>query len=151
MPAASDPGAARTGLPRTWRPLGVRLAVVFFGTLLAVVFVAAWAGFDQQTRDTYTVFQVGTLVVLILLGAAVGYGVARSSVTADDHGLVIVNGFRKHVVAWSEAEAIGLGSGAPWARLRLADGRVLSLTALQGSDGARAARAVDEIRALIEA
>lgn len=151
MPAASDAGAAAVALPKIWRPMGVRLAVVFFGAMLAVVFVMAWLGFDQQTRDTYTPFQIGTLGVMVLGGAGVGYAVARSSIRATDAGLVVVNGFRKHSVGWDEVASIRLPSGAPWARLRLKDGRVLSVTALQGSDGRRATVAVEQLQALIAA
>lgn len=137
-------------LPRTWRPLGVRLAVVFFGVMLAVVFLAAWFGFSQETRDTYTPFQLGTLVVMVLGGAAVGFGVARARVDATDEGVVVVNGFRRHEVSWREIEWIRLPSGAPWARMRLTDGTTVSLTALQGSDGARATGGVAELQTLLE-
>lgn len=137
-------------LPHTWRPLGVRLAVVFFGVMLAVVFLAAWFLFDQEVRDTYTPFQLGTLAVMVLGGAAVGYGVARARIDATEQGLVVVNGFRRHEVAWEQAQTIRLPSGAPWARLRLVDGTVHSVTALQGSDGARATRGVAEVQALID-
>ncbi|WP_239021825.1 PH domain-containing protein [Nocardioides jishulii] len=137
-------------LPHTWRPLGVRLAVIFFGVMLAVVFLAAWFLFDQEVRDTYTPFQLGTLAVMVLGGAAVGYGVARARIDATEQGLVVVNGFRRHEVAWEQAQTIRLPSGAPWARLRLVDGTVYSVTALQGSDGARATRGVAEVQALID-
>lgn len=152
MPAASETREeiAVPDLPQTWRPLGVRLAVVFFGALLAIVFLAAWFGFSQETRDTYTPFQLSTLAVMIFGGAGVGYGVARARVDATDEGLVVVNGFRRHEVAWRDVETIWLPSGAPWARMRLTDGRTLSLTALQGSDGPRATRAVAELNALLE-
>ncbi|WP_158630632.1 PH domain-containing protein [Nocardioides daphniae] len=105
-------------LPHTWRPLGVRLAVVFFGAVLAVVFLFAWFAFDQEVRDTYTPFQLGTLTFMIIGGAAVGYGVARARIDATAQGLVIVNGFRRYEVPWEQAEVIRLPSGAPWARLR---------------------------------
>lgn len=138
-------------LPHTWRPLGVRLAVVFFGVLLAVVFLAAWFGFSQETRDSYTPFQLATLALMILGGAGVGYGVARARVVATDQGIVVVNGFRRHEAAWREVQSIRLPSGAPWARMRLVDGRQVSLTAIQGSDGPRATRAVAQLAALVEA
>lgn len=138
-------------LPHTWRPLGVRLAVVFFGLLLAIVFLTAWFGFSQETRDTYTPFQLITLGLMILGGAFVGFGVARARVDATAQGVVVVNGFRRHEAAWREIEAVRLPSGAPWARMRLTDGRQLSLTAIQGSDGPRATRAVAQLAALVDA
>lgn len=138
-------------LPHTWRPLGVRLAVVFFGVLLAIVFVMAWVGFSQETRDSYTPFQLTTLGLLVLGGAGVGYGIARARVVATEKGVVVVNGFRRHEAAWPEVQSIRLPSGAPWARMRLVDGRQISLTALQGSDGPRATRAVAQLAALVDA
>lgn len=138
-------------LPHTWRPLGVRLAVVFFGALLAIVFVTAWVGFSQETRDTYTPFQLTTLTLVVLGGAGVGYALARGRVVATEEGVLVVNGFRRHEVAWREIESVRLPSGAPWARMRLVDGRQVSLTAIQGSDGGRATRAVAQLAALVDA
>lgn len=161
MPAVSDGREVKSPvpsspdlfvpLPHTWRPLGVRLAVVFFGVLLAVVFVMAWVGFSPETRATYTPFQIVTLGLLVVGGAGVGYGVARARVVASETGVVVVNGFRRHEVPWGDVDSVRLPAGAPWARMRLVDGRQVSLTAIQGSDGARARRAAAELAALVEA
>lgn len=147
MPAASEQPPV---LPRTWRPLGVRLAVIFFGALLVLVCAFAWFGFDASVRDRFTLFQRATLVILALLIGAVGHALARSRVVAEDDRLVVVNGYRRRELAWAEVLAIHLTPGAPWAVLDLADGSTASVLAIQGSDGARARRAVREIRSLLE-
>jgi Bacterial PH domain len=148
MPADSDP-ATRPALPHTWRPLGVRMAALVFGTLLLVVCLFAWFSFDDETRARFTPFQRGTLVFLGLLFFAVGYAMVRSRVVADEGGLVVVNGYRRHEYEWAEVLAVHLPPGAPWAVLDLADGTSQSAMGIQGSDGSRAQRAVRELRALL--
>ena len=147
MPAASD---ARPALPHTWRPLGVRLAVLFFGGLLLIVCAFAWFGLDASIRDRFTLFQRATLVFLGLLAGSVAYALARSRVVAEADRLVVVNGFRRRELEWAEIVAIHLPAGAPWATLDLADGTTASVLALQGSDGDRARAAVRAIRRLLE-
>jgi hypothetical protein len=148
MPAASDP--ATVSLPHTWRPLGVRLAVLFFGGMLVLVCAFAWFGFDPSVRARFTLFQRSTIVFLGLCYAAVGYALARSRVVAQETGLVVVNGYRKHVYDWAQVVAIRLPTGAPWATLDLADGTTVSVLAIQQTDGDRARGAVRGLRALID-
>lgn len=144
MPAASEPT-----LPRTWRPLGVRMAGILFGGMLLVVCAFAWFSFDTETRAKFTVFQRGTLVVLGLMFFSVGYAMARSRVVARTEGLTVVNGFRSHSYEWPEVLAVHLPPGAPWAVLDLADGTSQPAMGIQGSDGGRARQAVAELRALV--
>jgi hypothetical protein len=148
MPAASD--GAPVSLPRTWRPLGVRLAVLFFGGMLLVVCTFAWFGFDPSVRARFTFFQRSTLLALGLLYAAVGYALARSRVVAEETGLTVVNGYKRHVYDWAQVVAVRLPQGAPWATLDLADGTTVSVLAIQGSDGDRARTAVRGLRSLID-
>ena len=151
MPAGSEPaGPATVGLPHTWRPFGVRMAgAVFVGALL-VVCAFAWFGFDEETRAKFTPFQRGTLVFLGLLGFAVFYALVRSRVVATAERLVVVNGFRRREYEWPEIVAVHLPPGAPWAVLDLSDGTSAPAMGIQGSDGARAATAVRQLRALID-
>jgi hypothetical protein len=148
MPAASD--GAPVSLPRTWRPLGVRLAVLFFGGMLLVICTFAWFGFDPSVRARFTFFQRSTLLALGLLYAAVGYALARSRVVAEETGLTVVNGYKRHVYEWAQVVAVRLPQGAPWATLDLADGTTVSVLAIQGSDGDRARAAVRGLRSLID-
>ena len=151
MPAGSEPaGPTTVGLPHTWRPFGVRMAGAVFGGALLVVCAFAWFGFDEETRAKFTPFQRGTLVFLGLLGFAVFYALVRSRVVATAERLVVVNGFRRREYEWPEIIAVHLPPGAPWAILDLSDGTSASAMGIQGSDGARAATAVRQLRALID-
>jgi hypothetical protein len=147
MPAASEP--SRRELPHTWRPFGVRIAGAVFGTLLLVVCAFAWFGFDAETRARFSIFQRGTLVFLGALFFSAGHAMARSRVVAEPGRLVVVNGYRRHDYEWAEVLAVHLPPGAPWAVLDLADGTSQSAMGIQGSDGARAQRAVRELRVLL--
>lgn len=156
MPADSDrttgSGAAPAlpSLPHTWRPLGVRIAVLGFGLMLVVVCAAAWFGFDASVRDRFSLLQRLTLVLFGAGFAVCGWALGRARVTADDTGLVVVNGFRTRRLAWEEVIAIHLPEGAPWATLDLADGTTISAMAFQGSDGGRAVHGVRAVRALLD-
>ncbi|MCF6379533.1 PH domain-containing protein [Nocardioides KLBMP 9356] len=148
MPAGSDPQPLPS-LPRTWRPFGVRIAVIGFGVMLLVVCAAAWYGFDDSVRERFNVLQ---RITVLLMGAglgACGWALARARVTAEMESLVVVNGFRTRQLDWEQVLAIHLPDGAPWATLDLADGTTISAMAFQGSDGARARDGVRQVRALI--
>ncbi|HEX6151238.1 PH domain-containing protein [Nocardioides sp.] len=144
MPAVSEPA-----LPHTWRPLGVRLAGWLFGGALLFVCAFAWFSFDEEVRDAFSPFQRATIVAMGLLLYGAGYALGRSRVRAEETGLVVVNGYRRHEYEWAEVLAVHLAPGAPWAVLDLADGTSQSAMGIQGSDGARARRAVAELRLLI--
>jgi hypothetical protein len=145
MPAGSDPA-----LPHTWRPMGVRYAVVGFGLMLFVVCAAAWFGFDDSVRERFNLLQRLTLVVMGAGFVACGWALGRARVTAEADSLVVVNGFRTRHLAWEQVVAIHLPEGAPWATLDLADGTTISAMAFQGSDGRRARDGVRQVRALID-
>lgn len=150
MPAVSEPQGAVPGLPHTWRPLGVRLAVVFFGLMLLVVCTAAWFGFDESVRERWTVLQKGTVISIGLAFAFVGWVLSRSRATAESERLVIVNGLKRRELAWEQVVAVHLPPGAPWATLDLSDGTTVAVMGVQGSDGSRARTAVRQLRALID-
>ena len=156
MPAASEPvpGAssrrALPSLPQTWRPMGVRFAVIGFGLTLLVVCGAAWFGFDESVRERFGLLQRLTLLIMGGAAATCGWALARARVTAEPDALVVVNGFRTRRLAWAEVVAIHLSAGGPWATLDLADGTTISAMAFQGSDGRRARDGVRAVRTLID-
>jgi hypothetical protein len=157
MPADSDPGPGDPGrarpaappLPHTWRPFGVRVAVWLFGGLLLAIVAVVWFAFDDATRAQFTTLERITLVLIGLMLFAAYYALMRSRVSASTDGLTIVNGYRKRSYEWSQVIQVSLRRGAPWATLDLSDGTTVSVMGVQGSDGARARRAVREIRAAI--
>jgi hypothetical protein len=138
-------------LPHSWRPYGARLAGTVLGGLLLVLVVAVWIAWGADVRARFTLVQRSTLIGLGLLALVGWFALMRSRVTADDHGVTVVNGYRRRVFEWSQVLAINLRRGAPWAGLDLSDGTSVSLFAIQGSDGQRAVRAVRELRELVAA
>ena len=147
MPAVSEPSGPL--LPRTWRPLGVRLAVVFFGGLLAVVCVAGWVAVGADVRAKVTVYQQATVVLFALMALAIAWGLYRCRVTATSSGLEVVNGYRTHHYEWPEVLAVHMPQGAPFPTLDLADGTSRPTFGIQSSDGDRARQAVRELRTLV--
>lgn len=150
MPADSERDGGQVTLPHTWRPFGVRMALIVFGAGLVAVCAVSWFAFDPEIRARFTVFQRSTLVFLGLLAGSVGYALGRSRAVAEAERLVVVNGYRRRELAWAEIVAVHLPPGAPWATLDLADGTTASVMAIQGSDGERARVAVRELRTLID-
>jgi hypothetical protein len=147
MPAVSEPSGPL--LPRTWRPLGVRLAVVFFGGLLAVVCVAGWVAVGADVRAKVTVYQQVTVLLFVLMALAIAWGLYRCRVTATSSGLEVVNGYRIHHYEWPEVLAVHMPQGAPFPTLDLADGTSRPTFGIQSSDGDRARQAVRELRTLV--
>ena len=144
MPAVSEPS-----LPHTWRPLGVRLAVVFFGGLLAVVCVAGWVAVGSDVRGRVTPYQEATLVLLVLMGLAIAWGLYRCRVTATEKGLDVVNGYKTRHYEWPEVLAVHMPPGAPWPTLDLADGTSRPAFGIQSADGDRSRQAVRELRSIL--
>ena len=110
----------------------------------------AWLSFDDETRAKFTIFQRGTLLFMGLLAFSAWFALVRSRVVADEQKLTVVNGYRKREFEWPEIVAVHLPPGAPWATLDLSDGSTTTALAIQGSDGARAHRAVRQLRALVD-
>ena len=149
MPAASEPAAGVPALPVTWRPLGPRIVGVVLGAGLLVVFGAAWLSFDQETQDSFTGLQIFTVLAVAGLGFACLNALMRSRVVATREALVVVNGYKRRVLAWEQIVAVHLPPGAPWVTLDLTDGTTCSAMGIQGSDGGRSVAAVRQLRALV--
>lgn len=137
-------------LPHTWRPLGTRLVGTAAGVMVIIMVAAAWIGFGAKIRSQFTALQLGTLVFLGLLAFLVWFAVVRSRVTATEHGVTVVNGYRRRDFEWAEVVSVSLRRGAPWATMDLSDGSTVSLIGIQGSDGDRAVVALRELRVLID-
>ncbi len=144
MPADSEPVL----LPRTWRPLGLTLAVLFFGLMFLIVASVAWFAMDAETQARFTTFQKWTIVALLLGGGWGTWVLGRCRVTAAEEGVTVVNGLRRSTYAWDQIAGVSLEPGMPWARLSLVGGEVRQLIGLQAADGLRAERAVKVLRQL---
>ncbi|WP_240044353.1 PH domain-containing protein [Nocardioides albidus] len=138
-------------LPRTWRPLGPRLAAAVFGVVLVGAFAWLWFQFEPQTKASVKGLEKATVVFFILLGLALLNALARSRVVAHADGLTVVNGYRTRRLAWTEVGTVRFPQGAPWPYLDLGDGERISLLGIHASDGARAATAIRELRAVVDA
>ena len=148
MPAGSD---SLPQLPHRYRPLGVRFAAYLCGGLLVTVCLVVWIAFPPEIRAKFTAFQLATLFALGAGAATCGYALTRSRVDARREGLVVVNGFKRRDLEWTEVLAVTLKPGSPWVVLDLSDGTAVPAMGIQASDGPRAVRQVKELRSLVEA
>jgi hypothetical protein len=64
---------------------------------------------------------------------------------------VVVNGFKRRDLEWTQVLAVSLKPGSPWVVLDLSDGTTVPAMGIQASDGLRATRQVRELRGLVEA
>jgi len=156
MPAGSDQGGRGTpapapDLPVRLRPLGVRVMSVVLAVVLVGTVVAVWYAMPIDVRDQFTNFQKGTVIAMMLVAFVIGHALSRCRVDADEDGLTVVNGYRTHQLDWNQVVAVTLRPGNPWALLDLSDGTTRSAMGIQGSDGNRARRQVQQLRALVEA
>lgn len=128
---------------RTYRPVGAR--IVAYGASAVLLVVSVVVGVALPPEITFTVAELVTLALTLLAFLAVLHGIGRSYVRADDDGLEVLNGYRRHRVPWGVVRGISMNRGAPWPTLVLHDDDRLMLFAIQGSDGAAARAAVDDL------
>lgn len=136
-------------LPRVWRPLGPRIAAPAFAVILIGAFTALWLRFDESTKESVNLLQKLTIFAIVGLALALLNAMARSRVEATAEGLVVVNGYRRRMLAWSAVGTVRVPQGAPWPHLDLGDDERLSLMGIHTSDGRRAEIAVRELRAVV--
>jgi hypothetical protein len=151
MPAGSEAAVSSMALPHTWRPLGPMIVGIAVTLALTAIVGVGWFTFDAETRSKFTTFQRGTLAFFGLIYLGLMYTLLRSRATAYADRLVVVNGYRRREYEWAQIVAVRLPPGAPWVTLDLADGETASVLGIQGSDGARARRALRDLRALVDA
>ena len=127
----------------TYRPSGTR--VVAYGAAVVILVVALAIGAAMPENIVFTGTQITTLVAIYLGIVGVLHGIGRSFVRASDDGLEIRNGYRQHVIPWAQIHGISMQPGAPWPTLIHGDDERTILFALQGTDGPRTKRAIDEL------
>ena len=108
-----------------------------------------WLMLPGEVQDDFTAFELITLVAFFVAVLVVLFAVYRSSATADEDGLTVVNGYRTHRYRWAEIVRVSLSPNRPWALIDLADGETMSVLAIQGSDGERAVRSARELAAVL--
>lgn len=130
-----------------FRPVGARMVAYGASAVLIVLTVAIGVALPDVIK--FTLAEVFTLA--LVLGAALFglHGVARSYVEATDTGLNILNGYRKHHIAWSDMKGVAMNAGAPWPTLVTKDDERVILFAIQGTDGPAAREALSYIRSRI--
>lgn len=127
----------------TYRPGGTR--VVGYGAAVVILVVAFAIGAALPENIVFTGSQIATLVLIYLGIVAVIHGIGRSYVRASAAGLEIRNGYRQHVIPWADIRGISMRPGAPWPTLIHGDDERTVLFALQGTDGPRTKKAIDEL------
>lgn len=151
MSDQKTPAVVAPALPHTWRPLGPRMVAPVVGGLLVAIFVLLWVTFDDQTREGVNFWQRVTVIAIVVGALALLNAIGRSRIVATETSLTIVNGYRKRVLPWSEVGPVRFPNGAPWPHLELDDHEKLPMMGIHGSDGARAAASIRELRAVVEA
>ena len=127
----------------TYRPGGTRL--VAYGAAVVILVVAFAIGAALPENIVFTGSQITTLVLIYLAIVVLVHGIGRSHVRVSDEGLEIRNGYRQHVIPWTQVRGISMRPGAPWPTLIHGDDERTVLFALQGTDGPRTRKAIDEL------
>lgn len=127
----------------TYRPLGVRF--IAYGAAVVILVIALVIGAAMPENIVFRGVEIATLAIIYLAVVAVLHGIARSYVKASDDGLEIRNGYRQHVLPWSEVRGISMRAGAPWPTLIYGDDERIMMFALQGTDGSRTKQAINEL------
>lgn len=128
----------------TVRPQGAR--VVAYGVAAILLVLTAVIGLALPDEIVFRFSEKVTLV--LILAAAIGllHGVGRSVVRADDEGVEVLNGYRRHHLTWAQVEGISMREGAPWPTLVTTDDERIMLFAIQRTDGPRSRDAVQKLR-----
>ena len=130
----------------TFRPLSALVVAAASAGCLLVMLVVTAVALPPRVRAAFTVAQDVTMAFFLAVALAILYGIARTRVSTDDEGIHVLNGFRRHDLAWAEVVQVSLGRGAPWAVADTSAGTTVQLMAIQNADGDRAVAAVRALR-----
>jgi hypothetical protein len=136
-------------LPKTWRPRRARIVAFAIAVVVMVVLVVVAILLPSGGGRPFGLFD---RIGIVAVGAVVaGFLVRQGSVRliADEHGLDVVNLFRRRRLEWAEVLGVSLRPGDPWLLLDLSDGETLAAMGIQASDGPAAAVAAREVAALV--
>jgi hypothetical protein len=133
----------------TFRPLSALVVAAASAGCLLVMLVVTAVALPPRVREAFTLVQDITMALFLAAALAILYGIARTRVTTDDEGVHVLNGFRRHDLAWAEIVQVSLARGAPWAVVDTTSGTTVQLMAIQNADGDRAVAAVRALRAQV--
>lgn len=139
-------------MTRAYYPRATTLTAIGLSVVLLFATWLGWQALPPETQQLFTGFQVGTLVLFILVMLAMMLGLGLSSVRIDEAGLLVRNGLRRHRFAWHQIEGFRFTRHDPWAYVLLTDDPgSRALVAVQRVDGDRARSFVAELTAQWEA
>jgi hypothetical protein len=129
---------------RTFRPGSTRIVAYAVAVIMLVLTVVIALALPDDiyftTAETITLWLIIGAVLVLL------HGIGRSYVKATDEGVEVLNGYRRHMVPWSDIKGFAMNTGAPWPTLVTLDDERVNLFAIQGSDGSYAREAVTYLR-----
>lgn len=129
---------------RTFRPGSTRIVAYAVAVIMLVLTVVIALALPDEiyftTAETITLWLIIGAVLVLL------HGIGRSYVKATDEGVEVLNGYRRHMVPWSDIKGFAMNTGAPWPTLVTLDDERVNLFAIQGSDGSYAREAVTYLR-----
>lgn len=139
----------------TYRPRVLLWWALGFTIVLVVLSLFGWAMLPEHIRVQFTWAQVATLVLFIVIMAAMMLGLGFSHVRADREGMTFRNGLFRRTLTWPEVRGIGFGPNDPWAYVYLTgddptddDPKRYMLLALQRVDGKRTVEGVRDLQHL---
>jgi len=129
---------------RTFRPGGSR--IVAYGVAVIMIVLTVIIGVALPSYVEFTPFELATLAAILIAVLALLHAVGRSFVRVSDDGLEVLNGYRRHDVAWTEIKGFAMNEGAPWPTMVYGDDERIILFAIQRSDGPYAREAMKYLR-----
>jgi hypothetical protein len=125
--------------------------------VLVVGAVLASIALGPDVRSRFTVLQVTTLLVFLLVTITFMCALGFSTVRVQPDGLWFRNGLRTHQLPWSDVGEFRFGFGAPWPVVVLkginaeGDHDKVMLMGIQGSDKAYAHAQYEALLAAVAA
>lgn len=138
----------------TYHPRRLRIVGAVFAGALVIVVIIGWIALPSHLKALFTPFQLITLLAVLVVIVGMITGLALSMIRADENGVVLRNGLSTRRYSWQQVHRVVYGSGDPWPTLHVGDPddpRRQIVLGIQRSDGARATRAVQELRRLHQA
>jgi hypothetical protein len=132
-------------------PRKIRIVGAIMSAVLVVMVIIGWISMPANLRQTFTPFQVITLLAVLFVIIGLIAAIALSVVRADEHGIWVRNGLRTHRLGWHQVHRVLYRDGDPWPALLINaadDPDRLMLMGIQRNDHQRADRAVADLRRL---